>query len=268
MGSALTLSAHDAIEFTADSRIHILESAAAYDIPAAALVSTAGRLPRLAVGTILTPPTGSPALQIIGVSSRPGSGDTPASRLLCAKALTPGSLAAGETVFSAQKTGLALAWITLSDKGSQGLRADAAGPAIAAACAESLTLCLTQGHILPDEPGELKALLVDLALTQGFDLVVTTGGTGLSPRDSTPEATQAVIEKRLPGFETAMLLASLAKTKHAMLSRAVAGTLGQAIVVNVPGSPKAVRETLAAILPAIPHGLDKLRGDPADCAQL
>jgi len=265
MGIALALSAAGALDLAENVRLPLVET----DAPEAGpgLVA-AGRLPRLTVGTTLTPPAGSPVLQIIGVSSRPGDGDVPASRTLCAKALTAGSLPAGETVFTAQKTGLALAWITLSDKGSQGLRADAAGPAIAAVCAASLSLCLTQGHILPDEPGELKALLVDLALTQGFDLVVTTGGTGLSPRDSTPEATQAVVEKRLPGFETAMLMASLAKTHHAMLSRAVAGTLGHAIVVNVPGSPKAVRETLAAILPAIPHGLDKLRGDPADCAQL
>lgn len=265
MGTALALTAANAIDMAENARLSILETEAPEAAPGLVAV---GRLPRLAVGAALAPPAGQPVLQIIGVHGRPGHGDVPASRALCAKALVPGRIPAGETVFTAKKTGLALAWITLSDKGSQGLRADAAGPAIAAVCAEALPLCLAQGHILPDEPGELKALLVDLALVQGFDLIVTTGGTGLSPRDSTPEATLAVIEKRLPGFETAMLLASLAKTHHAMLSRAVAGTLGQAIVVNVPGSPKAVRETLAAILPAIPHGLDKLRGDPADCAQL
>lgn len=265
MGIDLNLSAAHALDVAAGDRISILET----DAPEAvsALVAS-DRLPRLTVGTTLIPPAGSPALQIIGVSSRPGDGDVPASRALCAQALVPGTLPAGKKRFTVAKTGLALAWITLSDKGSQGLRADAAGPAIAEACAQSLSLCLAKGHLLPDEPAQLKALLVDLALTQGFDLVVTTGGTGLSPRDTTPEATLAVIEKRLPGFEAAMLMASLAKTHHAMLSRAVAGTLGQAIVVNVPGSPKAVRETLAAILPAIPHGLDKLRGDPADCAQL
>ena len=265
MGIALVLSAASVLDLAENARLPIVET----DAPEAGpgLVA-AGRLPRLAVGTTLTPPAGGPVLQIIGVSSRPGSGDVPASRTLCAKALTAGSLPAGETLFTPQKTGLALAWITLSDKGSQGLRADAAGPAIAETCSASLTVSLAKGHILPDEPAQLKALLVDLALTQGFDLIITTGGTGLSPRDTTPEATLAVIEKRLPGFETAMLMASLAKTCHAMLSRAVAGTLGQAIIVNVPGSPKAVRETLAALMPAIPHGLDKLRGDPADCAQL
>lgn len=224
-------------------------------------------LPRLGVGTRLTPADGGPALLVVAVLSRPGRGDAPASPAFLAEALADGVLPGGDREYRAEKEGLALAWITLSDKGSQGLRADAAGPAIAEACAAALPVALALGHIIPDEPRELTALLVDLALTQGFDLVVTTGGTGLSPRDTTPEATLRIIEKRLPGFEAAMLAASLAKTKHAMLSRAVAGTLGQAIIVNVPGSPKAVRETLAAILPAIPHGLDKLRGDPADCAQ-
>lgn len=263
MGLALTTTASRTL--AANDRLHILETDAPDYTPH--LVSPTGRLPRLAVGTTLTPSAGSPVLQIIGVHSRPGHGDVPASRVLSAKALTPGELPAGETRFCPNRQGIALAWITLSDKGSQGLRVDAAGPAIAETCAAALTISLAKGHILPDEPAQLKALLVDLALTQGFDLIITTGGTGLSPRDTTPEATLAVIEKRLPGFETAMLLASLAKTHHAMLSRAVAGTLGQAIIVNVPGSPKAVRETLAALMPAIPHGLDKLRGDPGDCAQ-
>ncbi|MHC1791681.1 MogA/MoaB family molybdenum cofactor biosynthesis protein [Solidesulfovibrio sp.] len=262
---ALVLSAAASRTLAANDRLHILETDAPDYAPH--LVSATGRLPRLAVGTSLTPPAGSPVLQIIGVHARPGQGDVPAGRVLSAKALTPGRLPAGKTSFAADRQGLALAWITLSDKGSQGLRVDAAGPAIAETCSASLAITLAKGHILPDEPAQLKALLVDLALTQGFDLIVTTGGTGLSPRDTTPEATLAVLEKRLPGFETAMLMASLAKTHHAMLSRAVAGTLGQAIIVNVPGSPKAVRETLAALLPAIPHGLDKLRGDPGDCAQ-
>jgi len=226
----------------------------------------AARLPRLTVGMTLTPADG-PALMIIGVGAVPGQGDAPAGRLYTAKALADGLIPAGQTRFSATKHGLALAWVTLSDKGSQGLRADAAGPAIAETCAASLPIALAQGHLIPDEPAELRALLLDLAVTQGFDCIVTTGGTGLSPRDTTPEATLGVIEKRLPGFEAAMLLASLAKTPHAMLSRAVAGTVGRAIVINVPGSPKAVRETLAAVMAAIPHGLDKLRGDPSDCGQ-
>ena len=265
MDEPIRLVAEAAHPLTAAGRLHLVETAASEY--ARCLTAAAGRLPALTVGTVLTPRSGGPGLRIVGVGSRPGVGDLPAGRVLTAVALADGLLPAGEILFDAEKRGIALAWITMSDKGSQGLRADAAGPAIAETCAASLPICLSQGHLLPDEPARLKALLVDLAQVQGFDLIVTTGGTGLSPRDTTPEATLAVIEKRLPGFETAMLMASLAKTHHAMLSRAVAGALGRAIIVNVPGSPKAVRETLAAIMPAIPHGLDKLHGDPADCAQ-
>jgi len=265
MDQTLRLLADAACTLAANDRLHLVETPAPEYAPR--LTAASGRLPRLAVGAVLTPQAGGPPLRIVCIGSRPGNDDIPASRICTVAALAAGSLPAGEIPFAVAKQGIALAWITLSDKGSQGLRADAAGPAIAETCAASLSLCLAKGHILPDEPGQLKALLVDLALTQGFDLIVTTGGTGLSPRDATPEATQAVIEKRLPGFETAMLMASLAKTPHAMLSRATAGVLGGAIIVNVPGSPKAVRETLAAIMPAIPHGLAKLHGDPADCAQ-
>jgi molybdenum cofactor synthesis domain-containing protein len=265
MSHSLRLFAGTPLSLSPGDRLSLVETASPEYVPA--LVAAAGRLPRLPAGTVLTPEGDGPALQVIGAFLRPGQGDVPASRILAAAALAAGTFAAGETAFAAARTGLSLAWITLSDKGSQGLRVDAAGPAIETAFAASLTLSLAKGHLLPDEPAELKALLVDLALTQGYDCIVTTGGTGLSPRDTTPEATLAVIEKRLPGFETAMLTASLAKTPHAMLSRAVAGTLGHSIILNVPGSPKAVRETLAAVLPAIPHGLDKLRGDPADCGQ-
>ena len=237
--------------------------------PAARLVA-AGRLPRLTVGTTLTPPDRQPRApdrrrrQPAGRRRRPGQPDP-----VRQASLTTGlRLPAGETTLYAPENRPGPGLDHPQRQGQPGASGRRRRTGHRRRLRRVPALCLTQGHILPDEPGELKALLVDLALTQGFDLVVTTGGTGLSPRDSTPEATLAVVEKRLPGFETAMLMASLAKTHHAMLSRAVAGTLGQAIVVNVPGSPKAVRETLAAILPAIPHGLDKLRGDPADCAQL
>src|ERR687886_442840 len=97
------------------------------------------------------------------------------------------------------------------------------------------------------------------------DLVLTTGGTGLAPRDVTPEATRAVVEREVPGIPEAMRAASLAKTPFAMLSRMVAGTRGQTLIVNLPGSPKAVREILDVVLPALPHALDKLLGDPNDC---
>lgn len=164
------------------------------------------------------------------------------------------------------KTGPSLAWITLSDKGAAGQREDKGGPLIEETARAHISLCHAAGYLLPDDPRALKALITDLALNQGYDLVCTTGGTGLSPRDTTPEATLAVIERRLPGFEQAMMQTSLAKTPTGALSRAVVGTLGNAIVINLPGSPKAIRENFAAILPALPHALAKLQGDPADCA--
>ncbi len=165
------------------------------------------------------------------------------------------------------KPGLTLAWVTLSDKGWRGLREDASGPAIDAMAREKLEIAFSRGFLLPDNADSLRALLTDLTLTQGYDLVITTGGTGLAPSDVTPEATLAVIDKRLPGMERAMLQASLQKTPHAMISRAVAGSLGQSLIINLPGSLKAVRENLEAVLPALAHGLAKLQGDPSDCGQ-
>jgi len=164
------------------------------------------------------------------------------------------------------RTGFALGWITLSDKGAAGLREDASGPLIEELARAQMPLCLTRGFVLPDEEREISALLMQLALVDGFDLLCTTGGTGVAPRDVTPEATLRVIEKRLPGFERAMTQTSLAKTPRGVVSRAVCGTLGGALVLNLPGSPKAVRECLGAVLPAVAHTIEKLQGDPSDCA--
>lgn len=164
-----------------------------------------------------------------------------------------------------QRQGRALAWITLSDKGHLGQREDLSGPAIESLLREHIPLCHAQGFMLPDNADSLKALLVELALGQGYDLICTTGGTGLGPRDVSPEATLPLLEKRLHGFEQAMMQASLAKTPHAAISRAVAGVLGQCIIINLPGSRKAVVENLAAVIPPLGHAMDKLHGDPADC---
>ncbi len=179
-----------------------------------------------------------------------------------------GDIPSGEGEYSLTRKGYSLAWITLSDKGAVGKRTDESGPLIAKMVAESLELSHVQGFIIPDESDQLRALLVDLALKQGFDLVMTTGGTGVGPRDITPEATLAVIEKRLPGYERAMTAASLGKTPYGAISRAVAGTLGKAVVINMPGSPKAVAECLEPVLPTLKHTLEKLQGDPSDCAIL
>ncbi|MDR0816273.1 MAG: MogA/MoaB family molybdenum cofactor biosynthesis protein [Desulfovibrio sp.] len=186
---------------------------------------------------------------------------------LCCPLLTartdmpPGDECALET----RKEGRSLAWVTLSDKGFRGEREDKSGPAIAEMVAQTLPLCHSQGFLLPDEPGMLRALLTDLALTEGYDLICTTGGTGLSPRDISPQVTAGVIDLPLPGLRHAMLAAGLAVTPHAAISRAEAGVLGQSIIINLPGSHKAVRENLAAVLPALPHALDKLHSDPTDC---
>lgn len=155
--------------------------------------------------------------------------------------------------------------LTVSDRGARGEREDRSGPAIAEALAAEPCYEVVERAIVPDEIPEIEAVLRRW-VAQGLNLILTTGGTGMSPRDVTPEATRAVIEREAPGFAEAMRAASLSVTPHAMLSRAVAGMAGCTLIVNLPGSPKAARENLATILPALRHGLDKLAGDQAECA--
>jgi len=238
-----------------------LASAPIPGLPLPLLLAPAGT-PPLRAGRFLTI-GGEKAFQVVG--SSPWAGGSPAQVVATLRALRPCALS-GETVFGIASGGFSLAWITLSDKGSRGERTDASGPLIEELAAGAMSVSLARGAVIPDDLSLLKGLLASLALIEGFDLILTTGGTGLGPRDVTPEATLSVIEKRLPGFERAMTLISLQKTPHAAISRAVAGTIGQSIVVNMPGSPKAVRETLSAILPALPHALEKLQGDQSDCA--
>ena len=165
-----------------------------------------------------------------------------------------------------ERPGPALAWITLSDKCSKGERKDISGPLIPELLGKKFSFSRRQGYLLPDDPSQLSALLMNLTVTQGYDFVITTGGTGLSPRDTTPEAALRVIERRLPGFEQIMMRASLKETPYAALSRAVAGTVGASLVLCLPGGEKAVRTTLTAVLPALEHALTKLQGDTRDCA--
>ncbi|HOD29649.1 MAG TPA: MogA/MoaB family molybdenum cofactor biosynthesis protein [Syntrophales bacterium] len=154
--------------------------------------------------------------------------------------------------------------VTLSDKGARGEREDLSG-AECVRMLEGAGIPVIATRIIPDERREIEETLIALA-AQGLDLVVTTGGTGVSPRDVTPEATLAVIDRALPGMAEAMRQASLAVTPHAMLSRAVAGLRGQTLIINLPGSPRGVRENLAVVLPALRHALEKIRGDDSDCA--
>lgn len=195
------------------------------------------------------------------------SGGMPEGVALKLSALRSCSFAA-ENSAEVKKDGYSLAWITLSDKGAQGQREDRSGPLIREMAAQALSLSLVRGFVLPDEPGLIKALLSHLCLFLGVDVVLTTGGTGLSPRDFTPEATAAVLDKRLAGMEREMIRVSSQKTPHGMISRAVAGSVGKSMVINLPGSPKAVRENLEVVLPAIAHALGKLQGDSSDCGLL
>lgn len=163
------------------------------------------------------------------------------------------------------KNGNAVAVITLSDKGAAGQRQDIAGPLAASMLEETITVSLCQNFILPDDKAALRGLLADLALIQKYDLICTCGGTGLGARDITPQVTASLLDYEVPGFGEAMRTASLAKTPNAIISRAVCGVIGQCLVLNLPGSAKAVRENLAAVLPGLGHALAKLQGDPADC---
>ena len=155
--------------------------------------------------------------------------------------------------------------VTVSDKGSRGERADGSGPRIEALLRER-GYDVVHREIVPDEAGEIERALVRLADERNVALVLTTGGTGFSPRDVTPEATERACTRMVPGIPEAMRAASLKVTPRGMLSRGAAGIRGGTLIVNLPGSPKAAIENLESILPALEHGLEMLRGGPADCA--
>ena len=155
--------------------------------------------------------------------------------------------------------------LTLSDKGARGEREDLSGPEVIRMLKE-IGIETDRCEIVPDETEIIAQKLIEFVDECKLDLVVTTGGTGVSPRDVTPEATLKVIDREVPGMAEAMRRESMQKTPHAMISRAVAGIRKTTLIVNLPGSPKGVRENLAVILPALKHAIEKIKGDQSDCA--
>lgn len=154
--------------------------------------------------------------------------------------------------------------ITVSDKGSAGLREDISGEVIR----EIMTAAnykVIEKIIVPDEVADIKSNLIDWSDDKKYNLILTTGGTGFSPRDFTPEATKAVIDREVPGIPEAMRAFSLTITPKAMLSRAAAGIRKSTLIINLPGSPKAVKENLECILPALKHGIEIMIGTDGEC---
>lgn len=156
--------------------------------------------------------------------------------------------------------------ITASDTGSRGEREDLSGPTLVN-LVQDIGGVVEEYVVLPDDKTLLSEKMSQWADELGLDLILTTGGTGFSPRDVTPEATLAVAERMVPGIAEVMRMESLKVTPKAMLSRAVAVLRKQTLIINMPGSPKAVRECFAAIAPAIPHGIQILKGEASNCAK-
>ena len=152
--------------------------------------------------------------------------------------------------------------ITISDRSSRGERTDESGPALVHAVSQQGWQVI-RTEILPDEIEQLTKTLTEWTESGAMDLILTTGGTGFSPRDITPEATQAVIQRPTPGLSEAMRNASLRITPHAMLSRATSGIRARTLIVNLPGSPKGALENFAVLLPILPHAIQLLHDDPS-----
>lgn len=155
--------------------------------------------------------------------------------------------------------------LTMSDKGSRGERVDESGPMLQEILRDE-GYQLRAYEMVPDQVEAIAKTLIQWVDQDKIDLILTTGGTGVSPTDVTPEAMRGVIEKEIPGMAEAMRAASLLKTPYAVLSRAMVGIRGRSLIINLPGSQKAARENIEVLLPALSHALDKIQGGTSDCA--
>jgi len=155
--------------------------------------------------------------------------------------------------------------ITVSDRGARGEREDGSGPEIARML-EAAGMEIIGRRIIPDEKEMIRQTLLEWCDGGDADLILTTGGTGVSPRDVTPDATREVIDREIPGMAEAMRRQSAAVTPHAMISRALAGIRGRTLIINLPGSPKGATENLSILLPALTHAIEKIKGDESECA--
>lgn len=154
--------------------------------------------------------------------------------------------------------------LTISDSGAKGARQDTSGENIRAMVMQLPDAVISAGAIIPDERDQIEAMLREWSDEHHLNLILTTGGTGLAPRDVTPEATKAVIDREAPGIAEAMRAVSIQYTPFGMLSRGVAGTRGRTLIINLPGSPKAVKECLESILPVLPHAINLLIEGPKE----
>jgi len=166
----------------------------------------------------------------------------------------------------AEDKSIRTAILTISDKGFLGQREDTSGPGLEEPL-QQIGARMIHYEILPDERPLIAARLRELADEGKVDLILTTGGTGVSPRDVTPEATREVLEREIPGLAEAMRARSLTITPHAMISRAVVGIRRRCLIINLPGSPRGARENLEVVLPILDHLIKKIQGDPSECAR-
>jgi molybdopterin adenylyltransferase len=159
---------------------------------------------------------------------------------------------------------LTIGVLTISDSGAKGARQDTSGERIRAMVTQLPDVIISAGAIIPDERELIESTLREWSDEKDLKLILTTGGTGLAPRDVTPEATKAIIDREAPGIAEAMRAVSLQHTPFGMLSRGVAGTRGRTLIINLPGSPKAVKECLECILPVLPHAVNLLTEGPKE----